>query len=68
MNDNHASPLGRTRRRLIATGRALPPLAGSPHTTVAAIASRSEAKAKAAAQALGVPRAYGSYEELLANG
>jgi len=53
---------------LISTGRALPPLAGSPHTTVAAIASRSEAKAKAAAQALGVPRAYGSYEELLANG
>ena len=53
---------------LIATGRALPPLAGSPHTTVAAIASRSEAKAKAAAQALGVPRVYGSYEELLANG
>src|SRR5215831_8603937 len=52
---------------LIATGRALPPLAGSRHTTVAAIASRSEAKAKAAAQALGVPRAYGSYEELLAD-
>lgn len=52
---------------LIATGRALPPLAGSPHTDIAAIASRSEAKAKAAAQALGVPRAYGSYDELLAD-
>ena len=30
---------------LIATGRSLPPLSGSPRTTVAAIASRSEAKA-----------------------
>jgi predicted dehydrogenase len=52
---------------LIATGRALPPLAGSPYTTIAAIASRSEPKAKAAAQALDIPCAYGSYEELLAD-
>lgn len=51
----------------IATGRALPPLAGSPHITIAAIASRSEAKAQAAARDLGIPRAYGSYEELLAD-
>lgn len=52
---------------LIATGRALPPLAGSPHAVVVAIASRSEAKAQAAARAFGIPRAYGSYEELLAD-
>jgi predicted dehydrogenase len=52
---------------LIATGRSLPPLAGSPRTTVAAIASRSEDKAEAAAKTLGIPRAYGSYEELLAD-
>jgi len=36
-------------------------------TTVAAIASRDLAKAREAAQALGIPRAYGSYEELLAD-
>jgi predicted dehydrogenase len=51
----------------IAIGRALPPLVGSLHATIAAIASRSEAKAQAAAKALGVSRAYGSYEELLAD-
>lgn len=37
------------------------------HTTVAAIASRDLVKAKEAAAALGIPRAYGSYEELLAD-
>jgi len=36
-------------------------------TTVAAIASRDLAKAQAAAAALGIPTAYGSYEELLAD-
>lgn len=36
-------------------------------TTVAAIASRDLAKAKEAAGALGIPTAYGSYEELLAD-
>jgi predicted dehydrogenase len=51
----------------IATGRALPPLVGSTHAVVTAIASRSKAKAEAAAKALGMPRAYGSYEELLAD-
>ena len=35
--------------------------------TVAAIASRDEAKAKAAAQQLGIPKFYGSYEALLAD-
>jgi len=36
-------------------------------TTVAAIASRNLAKAREAATALGIPTAYGSYEELLAD-
>jgi predicted dehydrogenase len=37
------------------------------HTTVVAIASRDLAKARQAAGALGIPTAYGSYEELLAD-
>jgi predicted dehydrogenase len=37
------------------------------YTTVAAIASRDLKKAQAAAKALGIPKAYGSYEELLAD-
>jgi predicted dehydrogenase len=36
-------------------------------TTVTAIASRDAAKARAAAAALGIQKAYGSYEELLAD-
>jgi predicted dehydrogenase len=36
-------------------------------TSVDAIASRDLAKARAAAEILGIPRAYGSYEELLAD-
>jgi predicted dehydrogenase len=36
-------------------------------TTVAAIASRDLAKAREAASALNIPKAYGSYEELLAD-
>jgi predicted dehydrogenase len=35
--------------------------------TVAAIASRDDAKAKAAAKQLGIPKSYGSYEALLAD-
>lgn len=37
------------------------------YTTVDAIASRDLARAKQAAAVLGIPRAYGSYEELLAD-
>ncbi len=37
------------------------------HTTVAAIASRDLEKARSAATALQIPKAYGSYEELLAD-
>jgi predicted dehydrogenase len=37
------------------------------HTEVAAIASRELARAEGAAARLGIPRAYGSYEELLAD-
>jgi predicted dehydrogenase len=39
----------------------------SPLVEVRAIASRSAEKARAAAQRLGIPKAYGSYDELLAD-
>jgi predicted dehydrogenase len=49
----------------IGIDKVLPALQGSPLVEVRAIASRSLPAAQAAAQALGIPRAYGSYEELL---
>jgi predicted dehydrogenase len=47
--------------------KVLPAMQRGEHTTVAAIASRELAKARQAAEALGIPTAYGSYEELLAD-
>ncbi len=47
--------------------RVAPPLSRSTVARVQAIASRDELKAKAAAATLGIPRAYGSYEALLAD-
>lgn len=44
-----------------------PAIQRSPSSTVLAIASRDGAKARAAADQLGIERAYGSYEELLAD-
>ena len=51
----------------IATGRAIPSFAGCTAGTLEAIASRSADKARAAAQAAGIPRHFGSYEALLAD-
>jgi predicted dehydrogenase len=45
----------------------IPGMQRSKRGTVAAISSRDEAKAKAAAETLGIPKAYGSYEALLAD-
>ena len=45
-----------------------PAIMRSPHSEVVAIASRDLGKAKAAAAKLGIPKAYGSYEELFADG
>jgi predicted dehydrogenase len=45
----------------------LPGMKQGPLTQLAALASRDTVKARAAAQALGIPKAYGSYEELLAD-
>jgi predicted dehydrogenase len=49
------------------TLRVQSPLAGSEAVDVRAIASRSKEKAETAAHGMGIPKAYGSYEELLAD-
>jgi predicted dehydrogenase len=51
----------------IAVRKVIPAMQRSGRTPVVAIASRDRAKAEAAARELGIPKAYGSYEELLAD-
>ena len=51
----------------IAERRVIPAMRDCAHAEVVAIASRSLEKAQAAAARLSIPRAYGSYEELLAD-
>ena len=51
----------------IATVKVIPAMQQGELTEVAAIASRDLARAQAAARDLGIPKAYGSYEELLAD-
>src|SRR3954470_4702548 len=51
----------------IAVNKVIPAMRASRLSVPVAIASRDIAKAHAAAQTLGIPRAYGSYEELLAD-
>jgi predicted dehydrogenase len=51
----------------IAVKQVIPALQQSPHARVEAIASRERPKAEAAARSLGIPRAHGSYEALLAD-
>lgn len=69
MNDEHAPR--KVRWGILSTARigvtkVIPGIMRSPHSEVVAIASRSLDKARATAKALGIPRTYGSYEELLA--
>jgi len=47
--------------------KVIPAMQQGQYTSVVAIASRGLAKAKQAAAALGIPTAYGSYEELIAD-
>jgi predicted dehydrogenase len=47
--------------------KVIPGIAGAPNCEVTAIASRDPAVARATADALGIPRAHGSYEALLAD-
>jgi predicted dehydrogenase len=51
----------------IATAKVIPAMQRGSNLEVAAIASRDLSKAQAAAGQLGIPTAYGSYEELLAD-
>src|SRR5437867_8032933 len=51
----------------IATQKVIPAMQKSPWCDVRAIASRSLEAARRAAGALGIPTAYGSYRELLAD-
>jgi predicted dehydrogenase len=51
----------------IATEKVIPAMQRGEWTEVTAIASRNLDKARAAAARLGLPKAYGSYEELLAD-
>jgi predicted dehydrogenase len=51
----------------IATTKVIPAMQRSENVEVAAIASRDLNKARAAAEQLGIPHAYGSYEDLLAD-
>ncbi|CAN5250242.1 Gfo/Idh/MocA family oxidoreductase [soil metagenome] len=51
----------------IGVAKVIPGMLKSKELEVAAIASRDLKTAQAAAQKLGIPRAYGSYEELLAD-
>lgn len=51
----------------IAVKKVIPAMQQCAHCEIAAIASRDLEKAKQAAPGLGIPKAYGSYEELLAD-
>jgi predicted dehydrogenase len=51
----------------IATQRTMPALNDAPSATLLALASRDGAKGRAVAQALGIPRVYAGYDELLAD-
>ncbi len=51
----------------IALRKVIPAMQHGRHAEVTAIASRTLATARAAAAELGIPKAYGSYEELLAD-
>ena len=51
----------------IATEKVIPAMQRGQWSEVTAIASRDLAKARRAASTLGIPKAYGSYDELLAD-
>ena len=52
----------------IAVKKMIPGMRGCERAEVTAIASREWSRAREAAERLGIPKAYGSYEELLADG
>ena len=71
-NESAAAPLAPVRWGVLGASNfarkvSLPGMARGPLTQLAALASRDLNKATAAARALGIPTAYGSYDELLAD-
>src|SRR5688572_18200047 len=52
----------------IGTKKVIPAMQQGRYCTIAAIASRELPRAREAADRLDIPRAYGSYDELLADG
>src|ERR1700739_3534083 len=52
----------------IAVRKVIPAMQKGAHSVITAIASRDKKKAEGAAHKLGIPKAYGSYEELLKDG
>jgi predicted dehydrogenase len=67
MSDIRPVRLGVVSTAKIAREKVIPGLRTTPWIDVAAIASRDGRKARETADALGIPTAYGSYEELLAD-
>jgi predicted dehydrogenase len=73
MQDADVAPASRPVRwgvlgtAMIATTRTMPAMAQTPSATLLAIASRRREQAQLVARELGVPRVYGSYDELLAD-
>jgi len=76
MADGHAGTLDGMPKKIrwgvlgvadIAVKKIIPAMQQGESCEIVAIASRDLAKARAAAQQLGIPSAYGSYEELLAD-
>jgi predicted dehydrogenase len=68
MNDTHGKlRWGILGAASIALTKVIPAIQRSRHGEVVALASRDRAKAHAAAQAAGIARAWGSYEELIAD-
>ena len=51
----------------IGVEKVIPAMQQGEHSEIVAISSRSLSKARAAAERLGIPKAYGSYEEMLAD-
>ncbi len=67
MSDERIAPVrwGILGTAKIAVEKVIPGMQGSALAQVMAIASRDTAKARAAANRLGIPRSYGSYQELI---
>jgi predicted dehydrogenase len=67
MNDDRKVRWGIISTANIGMKKVNPAIMKSPHSVVTAIASRDISQARAAADELGVEKAYGSYEEMLAD-